>query len=392
MLLCTVNGSTKAESVSIADDAAFSKFTSQLFGHLPRADQHRLAKKYLTALLATPGKKSIRRLAHTVSASPTTVQSLRQFVNLSPWDWNPVLRELTRWVAGHGSAPAWSIGRALLPKRGEQTVGVHRYFDPISGRTLNCQVGIGLFLHIGTTHLPVDWRLFLPKSWFNDRQLRQRARIPDAEHYRPLWAHALGLVKTLAERTASAPLVADMSDDPHVRSLIDALNQHGHSLVIAVPQHVKVLPSGRGPSTPPLLNAKACLSSGTTRDVILTSAADGKQRRARIVSLPVRLSDSSGSPSGQPYQLFAECGPDNRPDSIWITTFPERALAQAVSLTTLADATASAVSNMERSVGLLDFEGRSFPGWHHHMTLVSAAYAFQSLGRRCSDPGLQALA
>lgn len=35
---------------------------------------------------------------------------------------------------------------------------------------------------------------------------------------------------------------------------------------------------------------------------------------------------------------------------------------------------------MGRSLGLLDFEGRSYPGWHHHMALVSAAYAFRSLG------------
>jgi len=29
--------------------------------------------------------------------------------------------------------------------------------------------------------------------------------------------------------------------------------------------------------------------------------------------------------------------------------------------------------------GLLDFEGRSFPGWYHHMALVSAAYTYRRL-------------
>lgn len=35
--------------------------------------------------------------------------------------------------------------------------------------------------------------------------------------------------------------------------------------------------------------------------------------------------------------------------------------------------------------GLLDFEGRSFPGWHHHMTLMSAAYAYAV---RCGEAGV----
>jgi hypothetical protein len=33
-----------------------------------------------------------------------------------------------------------------------------------------------------------------------------------------------------------------------------------------------------------------------------------------------------------------------------------------------------------RRVGLRDFEGRSFGGWHRHMTLASAAYAALLLG------------
>jgi SRSO17 transposase len=29
--------------------------------------------------------------------------------------------------------------------------------------------------------------------------------------------------------------------------------------------------------------------------------------------------------------------------------------------------------------GLQDFEGRSFTGWHHHVTLVSAAHALRAV-------------
>ena len=33
------------------------------------------------------------------------------------------------------------------------------------------------------------------------------------------------------------------------------------------------------------------------------------------------------------------------------------------------------------ALGLDHFEGRSFKGWHHHVTLVSAAHAFVTLQR-----------
>lgn len=39
------------------------------------------------------------------------------------------------------------------------------------------------------------------------------------------------------------------------------------------------------------------------------------------------------------------------------------------------------VREMSEDFGLLDFEGRSFPGWHHHMTLVSATYGYSGLQR-----------
>jgi len=35
---------------------------------------------------------------------------------------------------------------------------------------------------------------------------------------------------------------------------------------------------------------------------------------------------------------------------------------------------------LKDELGLDHFEGRSWPGWHHHVTLVSMAYAFSGAG------------
>ncbi|KUM75350.1 IS701 family transposase [Streptomyces curacoi] len=370
-----------------ADGTDLREFCLQIFGHLSRVDQRRWAHAYVEALLATPGKKSIRRLARTVSSSPAAAQSLRQFVNASPWSWEPALHELASWAAGHGSAGSWSIGRAFLPKRGERSVGVHRHYDPFSNRTLNCQVGYGAFLNIGAAYIPVAWELSLPGPWTDSPQLRQRARIPAVERYRPPWAHVLGLVDTLAARLKPAPLVADLDDDQDVGHLVSRLTRRGHTFVIAVPRNLPVIVDERLGTRHTLPAASHfTLPSGPLDRLALTAPGSGR-RPTRLLTVPVHLQGTkSGAPTEGPYQLFTEMGEDNRPGAVWLTNLPHRRLADAVKLTPHAAGPAVAVTAMARWFGLLDFEGRSFPGWHHHMSLVSAAYAYRRLGRSSRRP------
>jgi SRSO17 transposase len=46
---------------------------------------------------------------------------------------------------------------------------------------------------------------------------------------------------------------------------------------------------------------------------------------------------------------------------------------------------------LKGALGLDHFEGRSFPGWHHHVTLVSVAHGFLTL-ERLRSPNLVASA
>jgi hypothetical protein len=45
---------------------------------------------------------------------------------------------------------------------------------------------------------------------------------------------------------------------------------------------------------------------------------------------------------------------------------------------------------LKDGLGLDHFEGRSFGGWHHHVTLVSAAHAFVTLQRLDPKPAAPA--
>ncbi|WP_239696286.1 transposase [Streptomyces sp. Ncost-T6T-1] len=360
---------------------SLADFSATIFSSLRRADQRRWAHTYLHGLLITPGKKSVRRLAANTSCDPSVAQALRQFVSLSPWDFDAVMNELTHWVESHGSPPVWNIGRAVLPKRGDRSVGVDRHFSLDTGRTVNCQLGMGAFLSVGAVQFPVDWSLYLSPSWVEDPGRRNDARIPDSEQYRPLWALALRLVDRLTARTPSPyrVVVADMSDEPDVRHLLGGLAKRRRDFVVAVPPHLPVLPVGNLAATPPPISARARLSAQNTETAVVTPPA-GRQRVARFQTSLVHAPGlSQGHPLGPPYRLFSEVRGPSVTGPLWITSLAHQGLPEVASIAAAHSGTADAVASLERDFGLLDFEGRSFPGWHHHMALVSAAYAYRHL-------------
>ncbi|MFD9412874.1 IS701 family transposase [Streptomyces sp. NPDC059989] len=377
-----------------AMDTTLDDFTERLFGHLPRADQRRWARVYLQGLLTTPGKKSVRRLAASVTASPTASQSLQQFINASPWDWDPARRELLRWVEERHPVHAWTIGQAVFPKRGEHSVGVHRRFDPAAGRAVNCQFGFGLFLSLGGMSVPVDWRLLLPEPWAADPVLRGRARIsPDVAHRTPE-ALVLELVDAMAVHTSSAhaPVVADLSRLSGAGPLIGLLGRRGHDFLVSIPPALAVSAAGAAPGRGEPAGAPGreitagdLARSGNTRHpyTALLAGPAARPQRLRIDSGLVRV---PGAESGAPgtrrtYRLFGERHPGagHGGGPVWITNMTGHRMDDLLHLVRQSAESARALGSLTEDFGLLDFEGRSFPGWHHHMTLMSAAYAYRAL-------------
>ncbi|MGW4272014.1 IS701 family transposase [Streptomyces seoulensis] len=390
-----------------APPAALPVFAESVFECLPRSDQRRWAQAYVEGLLVTEGKKSVRRLAAAVSQSPAAAQSLHQFVSASPWDWMPVRVGLTRWVEPLLAPMACVISPAMLRKRGEHSCGVHRRFLASSGRSVTCQVGIGMFLSSYDRAMPVDWRLLLPGSWAKDQERRTRTRIPAEVGPRSVEQHALDLVDTLAgnSRTAPLPVVADVeaAGGTHATSLIQGLALRGRDFLIAVPDRLQVsvgrrlrMQSPHGEDGQGLVLAARSLfefDAGTLTRMESVAPWNGRGQHTTVMSAFVRLprTGPGGERVDRTYRLFAvrpEAG--RRPFHLWLTSLTHTRMESVLALTRTLGQAERSVRTMSDDFGLLDFEGRSYPGWHHHMTLVSAAYAYSLLGRRPTDGGQRA--
>lgn len=74
------------------------------------------------------------------------------------------------------------------------------------------------------------------------------------------------------------------------------------------------------------------------------------------------------------------------PSEFWITNIGDRPLAQLFLLAKLTDRVSLDFTETCEPVGIRDFEGRSFRGWHHHATLASVAHASKLLSARGRVP------
>lgn len=319
-------------------------FCEDVFSTFLRSDQRRWGEVYVQGLVSVPGRKSIRRISDHVVGRPVD-QCLQQFVNQSPWDWAPVRQRLAQLLVEAIRPKAWVLEEVVFPKNGANSVGVARQFVHSAGRLVNCQVGLALVLVGEHGGCPVNWRLLLPRSWDEDPDRRGRTRLPHHERSKPRWRHLLEAIDEMVIDWGlpPAPIVLDARATPRVDPLLAGLAERG------LPYLVRVTP-------------------GT-----LSSIGPGIAARPLLEPVRPRLHAVAGRPyEGNRWQT----GPGARP--IWLADGRSR-LPDLAGLVGLRNRAAAELTRASAESGLQHFEGRSFPGWHHHVTLVSVAHGYRLL-------------
>src|SRR6266508_592358 len=193
------------------------------------------------------------------------------------------------------------------------------------------------------------------------------------------------------------------------------LEQRELAYVVQVPGTISAYPeevapetlpyAGRGqPSKPRYRQPRSSLGQlvlaageRAARTVSWREGADGQQLAARFVVLRVR-------PAGLQLRRVARGGelpvrwllaewPQGEPEPVkyWLASLPQTTpLQRLVGLAKLRWRVEHDYRELKDALGLDHFEGRSFTGWHHHVTLVSVAHAFVTLERL--DPKVHASA
>jgi SRSO17 transposase len=396
-------------------------FAEDLFASIPRKDQRRWGQSYLRGLLLDGKRKSIEPMAARLARGDPQAdayaleQALQQFVNQSPWDPTPVRRRLAERMTTAIQPAAWVIDDTGFPKFGRYSVGVAPQYCGALGKVANCQVGVSVHAATDQASCPIDWRLFLPESWDDDAQRRRKAHVPADVHHRSKWQLALDMLDELAAWELAPPVVLADAAYGEVNQFRLGLEQRELAYVVQVPGTIsayaadvapQTLPyAGRGqPSKPRYRQPRASvkrlvLAAGerAARTLAWRQGADGQHLASRFVALRVR-------PAGRQLRrvargtelpvrwLLAEWLPgEPEPVKYWLATLPaDSSLEQLVGLAKLRWRVEHDYRELKDALGLDHFEGRSFKGWHHHVTLVSVAHAFVTLERL--DPKVRASA
>nr|WP_051837055.1 transposase [Streptomyces sp. NRRL WC-3742] len=359
-------------------------FVEDVFRSLHRVEQRRWARAYLWGLVHGSGRKTPRRLARFGALPPAAVHGLHQFINVSPWDWQPVRRRLAERVAAVAAPFAWTVAELAIPKSGDHSVGVHARTDPATGQRVHGQRALGLFLVAEGRAFPVDWSLLLGGAWERDEELRRRARIPEAETARPAGAHVLEqAVRAVAlPSLAALPWVLDLTGYEEAAGVLAGLARERLDVVCEVDPGQVVL-AGRHSPRVSTVGALMGIRHARQSQMMTRQTPDGRTNVVpiRAYAGTVRLPQQTGADgAGRTYRILERSAVDGQlPSRYWITSLTEQSVDQVFALVRGRSAALSALSVLEERFGALDFEGRSYPGWHHHMTMASAAYVHQHL-------------
>lgn len=342
---------------------------AELLADLPRADQRQLGERYVAGLLTVTGRKSIRRIAG--AGGGPLEQSLHHFISKSAWDWIPVRRRLAAYVKRAMAPDAIVVSRLSIPKSGAHSVGVARGFDPLLGRTLNRQQAAGLWLATSQAACPIDWQLFLPNEWTADDLRRSQADIPTGAGAPDLVQCALDAVAAVADdwRLPRYPIVWDMRGGPALR-VAGALAGRDLPFLLAVSGSTMVPGSG-------LLVRQVMEAPEARRPAMLRDSMTGTPRQSLTATATVSL---PGAKSGPLAAVGVWRRAQRWPTDLWLTNLPTRPMSM-LRIGQLASRVQADLANASTQVGLQSFEGRSFRGWHHHVTLASVAQAILMLAR-----------
>ena len=410
------------------------EFTAGMLGELARKDQRAAGELYVRGLLTDGQRKSMQPMAARLG---TDHQRLQQFITSSTWDYVAVRRNVARWFAAGQPVEALVVDDTGFPKDGMASPCVARQYSGTLGKTGNCQIGVSVHLVNEGASCAADWRLFCPQSWDDHaaadevsaaaiRRRRERARIPDEVRHTEKWRLALEMIDEITtpggwdvlDQITSAggarpAAVADAGYGDNTTFRLE-LADRGWRYVVAVKgttsacagdaQPVTRARRG-GPGRPP---KPACPGPPVNLRQLAIASADKVQpvtwrqgtkatksnpdaaMTSHFLAIRVRPANRdiprAADGSVPDCWLLAEWPPQaEEPADYWLSNLPEDTpIAGLVRLAKIRWRIEHDYRELKHGLGLGHFEGRSYDGWHRHVTLAALAQAFCTMIR--TDP------
>jgi len=278
---------------------------------------------------------------------------------------------------------AWIIDDTGFLKQGTHSVGVQRQYTGSVGKVANCQVGVSLTVATANAHVPTDFRLYLPESWTESPERRSEAQIPEDITFKTKPELALEMISKALENGVSPGLLladaaygnnAEFRRCVRIEGLDYAMGVQGSTTVwqmdsvgrtIGEPVAIATIAGSLGRRGYRKVTwrqgSKKKLSSHFAFDRVVLAQNDGYSADEREV-----------------VWLVMEWRPgEEHPTHFTVATLPDTiALKELVLRIKERWRTERVYEDAKGELGLDHFEGRSYRGWHHHVSVVICCFAF----------------
>jgi SRSO17 transposase len=346
---------------------------------------------YAFGLLGEGERKSAEPIAARACGDPTRARGAHDkvlhFLGQAAWDDRAVRRVAARYALAAMSerepVTTWIIDDTGFLKQGSHSVGVQRQYTGSAGKIANCQVGVSLSVATRTEHLPIDFELYLPTTWTDDPERRTKAKIPENLQFQTKIDLALGMMeRAVRDGIAGDILLAD-SGYGESHAFRDAVRLLGFDYAVGIhgPTQVWLLDTQerrRGVAIG-VQELGVQLGPRAFRRVTWREGTGGKLS-SRFCFRRVKTAQDDGlTPAAkEPVWLMMEwLDGESKPTKFILTTLPRRmSKKQIVRVAKERWRTERVYEELKGELGLDHFEGRSFVGWHHHVSVVLCCYAF----------------
>lgn len=386
----------------------FERYLAHLGEGLGHADRQAGLRGYCTGLMAPLKRKSVEPMAAHLAPSGTRSrhQSLHHFVADSAWSDEQVLLRVAQWVVpamDFSDGGWWIVDDTGFPKQGQHSVGVARQYCGMLGKQDNCQVAVSVTLACQAGSLPVAWQLYLPKEWAENLQRRERAGVPQDLEFATKPAIALAQIERLMEQGAPRHCVLADAGYGVETAFRERLSELGLPYVVGVTGQVTVWPPGHAPLPPEPYSGRGNVPTRQRlgdakhqRPLSVRELAfelDPSQwhtlewregtnftLRSRFARVRVHAAHRDHQRSqlrAQEWLLIEWPKGHQEPMKYWLSTLPEDTPLQRMVLEAkMRWRIERDYQDLKQDLGLGDYEGRGWRGFHHHASLAIAAYGF----------------
>lgn len=347
--------------------------------------------QYAMGLFSESERKSMEplaaRLCGEVGQADAHHQRLQHFITDSDWSDRGVRRVAAsfglRALTQREAVQSWIIDDTGFLKQGNHSVGVQRQYTGSAGKIANCQIGVSLSVATATEHLPIDFELYLPKSWTEDASKRREGRIPDELSFKTKPELALEMIeRAVMQNVPCGVVLADAfyGDEPSFRRGVRALGLH-YAVGVKSDNRVWHLDKRDRCRGEPMTVAELVrtLSPRAFRRITWREGTNSSlsSRFALMRVKPAYRNEDEPTSEREALWLVIEWPPnEDKPTAYSLASLGAWSRKMIVRMLKQRWRTERVYEDLKGELGLDHFEGRKFQGWHHHVSVALCCYAF----------------